>query len=49
LGIYLRSPATRDRAIQTGAKAAIREARAKHKKDAEVKKAADEALETPQA
>ena len=49
LGIYMRCSATRDRAIQTGAKAAIREARAKHKKDAEVKKAADEALETPQA
>ena len=49
LGIYLRCPATRDRAVQAGAEAAIREALAKHSTIAAVQEAADEALEAPQA
>jgi len=49
LGVYLRFPGTRERAVQAGAKAAIREARAKHNKDEKVKKAAQDALKAPHA
>jgi hypothetical protein len=52
LGIYLRCPATRERAVQAGAEAAIRKALAEHSEHTDyeaVQAAANVALQNPQA
>ena len=49
LGIYLRCPATRERAVQAGAEDAILEALEDYSDDEGVQAAANEALQDPQS